>query len=163
MAVAVGAAFGITLEQKPALLAAGAVVAIAMSQLLLQSANAISGGALLLRGLGLSAGVCVAYFTLHALFEMALQGSVLPVSGEVGPFQYALALTVVGVFLALLVLQQVLKHAPAALGDGLYLHLYNGLYIDVYITRLLQRVWPSPMPPPDTPPAPFAPVPSHGG
>jgi NAD(P)H-quinone oxidoreductase subunit 5 len=67
------------------------------------------------------------------------------------------------VFLALLVLQQVLKHAPAALGDGLYLHLYNGLYIDVYITRLLQRVWPSPMPPPDTPPAPFAPVPSHGG
>jgi NAD(P)H-quinone oxidoreductase subunit 5 len=163
MTLAVGAAFAITPDQQPALLAAGAIVAIAVSQLLLQTAAAMSGGALLLRGLGLSAVVSVAYFTLHALFETALQGSVLPVQESAGPFQYVLALAVVGVFFSLLVLQQVLKHAPAALGDGLYLHLYNGLYIDVYITRLLQRVWPSPAPQPGTPPAPFAPVPSHGG
>jgi len=106
--------------------------------------------------------VSVVYFALHHLFELALQGSVLPVQVPAGAFQSALALMVVLVFLALLVLQQVLKHDPAALGEGLYMHLYNGLYIDVYITRMLQRVWPSPTPTPEIQPAPFAPVPSIG-
>lgn len=162
MALLVGAAFGITVGDQPGLLAAGAIVAIAMSQLLLQTAGALSGGAFLLRGLGLSAVVSVAYFALHHLFELALQASVLPVQEPAGAFQSALALMVVLVFLALLVLQQVLKHDPAALGEGLYMHLYNGLYIDVYITRMLQRVWPSPTPTPEIQPAPFAPVPSIG-
>lgn len=163
MAVGVAAAFGITLEEQPALIAAGAIVAIAVSQLLLQTATVMSSGALLLRGLALSGAVSVAYFILHALFEVALQGSVLPAQETAGPFQSALALAMVGVFLALLVLQQVLKYAPATLGDGFYMHLYNGLYIDVYITRLLQRVWPSPVPQPATPTAPFATVTTHGG
>ncbi|AGA91637.1 NADH:ubiquinone oxidoreductase subunit 5 (chain L)/multisubunit Na+/H+ antiporter, MnhA subunit [Thioflavicoccus mobilis 8321] len=162
IAVAVGAAFGVTAEHQPALLAAGAVVAVAMSQLLLQTASLMSGSAFLLRGLGLSTVVSVAYFALHALFETALQGSVLPVQDAAESFQILLALAVVGVFLVLLVLQQVLKYTPASLGDGIYMHLYNGLYIDVYITRLLQRVWPSPPPEPGSPPAPFARVPSTG-
>lgn len=162
MTVGVAAAFGITLAEQPSLVAAGAVVAIAVSQLLLQTAGVMSSAAFLLRGLGLSAAVSVAYFSLHAVFAWAVQGSVLPVQQAAGPFQYALALAVVGVFLGLLILQQVLKHAPAALGEGFYLHLYNGLYIDVYITRWLQRVWPSPTPQPDRPPAPFAKVPSRG-
>ncbi|WP_082922988.1 NADH-quinone oxidoreductase subunit L [Halothiobacillus diazotrophicus] len=163
MTLAVGTAFGITVTGEPALLAAGTIVAIAVTQLLLQSAGAISGGALLLRGLGLSAVVAVAYFTLHALFELLLKGSVLPVQQAPGTFEYALALAVIGVFLALLVLQQLLKHNPAALGEGLYMHLYNGLYIDVYISRLLDRVWPSPRLQPEAEPTPFAPVNSHGG
>ncbi|HKK06689.1 MAG TPA: NADH-quinone oxidoreductase subunit L [Gammaproteobacteria bacterium] len=162
IAVAVGAAFGITVSNQPALIAAGAIVAIAVSQLLLQTAGVIGNAAFLLRGIGLSAAVSVAYFTLHGLFEAAVHGSVLPVQQAAGPFQYALALVVVGVFVALLILQRVLKCAPQALGEGLYLHLYNGLYIDVYITRWLQRVWPSPTPPPHTPPAPFAKVMSQG-
>jgi len=162
-ASAVGGAFGISPAEQPALVAAGAIVAIAVSQLVLQTATVVSSGALLLRGLGLGAAVSLAYFTLHALFTTALQASVLPVQGPAGPLQSALAVAVVGVFFALLVLQQLLKHAPAVLGDGLYMHLYNGLYIDVYITRLLQRVWPSPVPQPDTPPAPFATAPSRGG
>lgn len=160
--VAVGAAFGVTALQEPALLAVSAVVAIAVSQLLLQTAAVTSGGVFLLRGLGLSILITVIYFTLHALFETALHGSVLPVRDAAGPFQFALALLIVLVFLALSVLQQVLKHNPAALGDGLYMHLYNGLYIDVYITRMLQRLWPSPTPIPETEPAPFSPVPPPG-
>jgi NAD(P)H-quinone oxidoreductase subunit 5 len=162
MALAVGAAFGITATEQPALIAAGAIVAIAVSQLLLQTASTLSGGVLALRGLGLGGLVSIAYFILHALFELALRSSVVPVQAAAGPFQYALALAIVLVFLALMVLQQVLRHAPAALGDGFYLHLYNGLYIDVFITRLLQRVWPSPTPPPIIPPAPFATVKSQG-
>lgn len=162
MTLAVGAAFGIGIAGQPALLAAGAIVAIAVSQLMLQTAGALGGGALLLRGLGLSGGVAVAYFTLHALFAALMQGSVLPLQSPPGTFQYGLSAAVIGVFLALLVLQQMLRHNPAALGEGLYMHLYNGLYIDVFITRLLQRVWPSPRPEPIVQPAPFAPVTSRG-
>jgi NAD(P)H-quinone oxidoreductase subunit 5 len=163
IAAVVGAAFGITAGEKPALLAAGAVVAIAMSQLLLQTSSVLSGRAFLIRGLGLTALVSVAYFALHALFETALRGSVLPVPDPTGSLQSALDLALVGVFLALLVLQQLLKYAPKTLGDGIYTHLYNGLYIDVYITRILERVWPSPTPEPESTPAPFAAAPSQGG
>lgn len=156
MAVGVGTFFGITPESQPALIATGTIVAIAISQLLLQTAGVMSNGALLLRGLGLSAVVCIAYFSLHALFQMDLQGSVLYMKDAAGPFQIALACVIVGVFLALLMLQKFLKYAPATLSGGLYMHLYNGLYIDVYITRLLQRIWPSPTSIQGSPPTPFA-------
>ncbi|AUB85034.1 NADH-quinone oxidoreductase subunit L [Candidatus Thiodictyon syntrophicum] len=160
--LAVGAAFGVTAGHQPAHLAAGTVVVIAVTQLLLQMAGVMRGEDFLRRGLALSAVVAVAYFTLHALFDAALQGSVLPVQDADGPFQVWLAQAFVGVFLVLLVFQQVLKQAPAFLGDGIYMHLYNGLYIDVYITRLIERIWPGPLPAPGTPPAPFAPVTSPG-
>ena len=162
MAVAVGVAFGITFEEKPALIAAGAIVAIAVSQLILQSASAVNSSALVLRGLAMSAVVSLSYFALHALFKMALANSVLPALVVADPFHTGLAMVIVGVFLALSLLQQVLKYAPTVLGDGLYMHLYNGLYIDVYITRLLKRVWPSPAIQPGVPPAPFATLTSHG-
>jgi NAD(P)H-quinone oxidoreductase subunit 5 len=162
IALAVGAAFGVTAGHQPALLAAGMVVAIAVTQLLLQMAGVVSGEDFLRRGLGLSAAVSVAYFALHALFDAALQGSVLPMQDAAGPFQIWLAQAFVGVFLVLLVFQQLLKYAPAFLGDGIYMHLYNGLYIDVYITRLIERVWPSPPPESVPPPTPFAPVTSPG-
>lgn len=162
MTVCVGAIFGVTPEAQPALIAAGTIVAIAMSQLLLQTASVMSNGALLLRGLGLSAVVCIAYFSLHALFEMDLQGSVLYIQDAAGPFQIALAFVIVGVFLALLMLQKFLKYAPATLSEGLYMHLYNGLYIDVYITRLLQRIWPSPTPIQSSLHTPFAAEESQG-
>lgn len=161
MTVGVGALFGITPESQPGLIAAGTIVAIAMSQLLLQTASVMSNATFLLRGLGLSAVVCTTYFTLHALFGIVLQGSVLYVQDAAGPFQKVLALVIVGVFLALLMLQKVLKYAPVTLSERLYMHLYNGLYIDVYITRLLQRIWPSPTPMQGNLPTPFAAEKSH--
>ncbi len=161
MTVGVGSVFGITLQSQPALMATGAIVAIAMSQLLLQTVSVMNSGIFVLRGLGLSAVVCTAYFSLHALFEMALQGSVLPLQSAAGPFQNALAALIVGIFLMLLMLQKVLKYAPASLVGGLYMHLYNGLYIDVYITRLLQRIWPSPVS--GSLPTPFAAEKPQGG
>ncbi len=163
MTVGVGAVFGITPEAQPALIAAGTIVAIATSQLLLQTASVMSNGAFLLRGLGLSALVCIAYFSLHALFDIALMGSVLPIRDEADPFQKTLALVIGGIFLALLMLQEFLKYGRVPLVEGLYIHLYNGLYIDVYITRLLQRVWPSPAPIQGSIQTPFAAEKLHGG
>lgn len=144
MTLAVGAAFGITPGEQPALLATGAIVAIALSQLLLQAANLTDDRGLFLRALGLNALVCTAYFALHALFEHALAGSVLPLQVGDSALQAVLIALIVGLFLGLLILQERLKTAPAQQRETLYMHLYNGLYIDVFITRILQRVWPAP-------------------
>jgi len=144
MTLAVGAAFGVSLHEQPALIAAGAIVAIAMSQLLLQAASVTSDREFLLRSLGLAAIVSTAYFALHALFEHALAGSVLPVRDASDVLHSTLAVIVVCVFLALLVAQQRLKQIRSPGGEAVYVHLYNGLYIDVYITRILQRIWPAP-------------------
>ncbi len=162
VAVASGAAFGISPREQPALLATGAIVAIAASQLLLQAASISRDPAFLLRGLGMATAVSFAYFALHAAFDAALRGWVVPVQVTSGNFQAVLGATIIAVFLALFVLQRLLRVAPATLGEAFYLHLYNGLYIDVFITRLLQRAWPTPMPQPEGPPAPFATVPSSG-
>jgi NAD(P)H-quinone oxidoreductase subunit 5 len=162
MAVLAGAAFGISGRDQPALLAGCAIVAIAASQLLLQTSAVMRNAAFLARGVGLAVAVSLAYFALHALFEAAVRASVVPVPPATGLFPYGFAAAIVGVFLALTVLQELLKHSPQTLGDAVYLHLYNGLYIDVFITRLLQRIWPTRMPGPDSPLAPFATVPQHG-
>jgi NAD(P)H-quinone oxidoreductase subunit 5 len=146
----VGAAFGVTPSGQPALLAAGAIVAVALSQLMLQAAQLGDERSLLLRVLGLSTLVCTAYFALHALFEHALEGSVYPLQDEGGALQTALATLIVGLFLGLLVLQHRLKFAAAPQHEALYMHLYNGLYIDVFITRILQRIWPAPATQPRT-------------
>ncbi len=144
MAATVGAAFGVSWQQQPALIAAGAIVAIAMSQLMLQITTMLGNGTAFLRAAELGAVVCVAYFTLHDLFDHALRGSVLPLRDSAAAFQPVLALLAVSAFAGLLLMQQFIKSARSNLRDRLYMHLYNGLYIDVYISRLLQRVWPAP-------------------
>lgn len=141
----VGAVFGVNITQQPTLLVAGAIVAIAVTQLLLQASKLLSNSALLLRAVGLSAVVCTAYFSLHHLFELALSGSVLPVRETGGALQTTLALLIIAVFTGLLLLQQAFKSGRSPLREAIYTHLYNGLYIDVYITRILQRFWPAPL------------------
>jgi len=145
MTVLAAAAFGISLQEQPALIAAGLVVTIAISQLLLQASSFLSDHRFLLRGLGLSALVCTTYFALHRAFEHALVGSVQPVANPAGPLQIGLAALVVAVFVALMVLQVTFSQRRTPLTEAWYVHLYNGLYIDVYMTRWLQRLWPGPI------------------
>jgi NAD(P)H-quinone oxidoreductase subunit 5 len=141
----IGMAFGVSISDQPALLAVGFVIAIAMTQLLLQATSLDSNRTFLLRALGLSVLVCTAYFTLHHGFELALAGSVLPVRTTTGAFELTLVLIIMATFAALLLLQQAFKSGHSRLREVIYVHLYNGLYIDVYITRMLQRIWPAPI------------------
>jgi len=153
----VAAAFGMSLYDQPALIAAGMVVTIAISQLLLQASGNLGSAVFLWRALGLSVLVCAAYFALHAGFEYALAGSVLPLADPAAPLHSALAIAVVAVFVTLLVLQQLLGQMHSNGREALWVHLYNGLYIDVYMTRWLQRFWPAPRP------VSQAKTPIHGG
>jgi len=138
------AAFGITMVEQPALIAASLIVTIAISQLLLQAMSYLSSNAFLLRALGLSVVVCATYFALHGVFEYALLGSVQPVENSSGPLHSGMAALVVVVFIALMLLQSIFSQGRSPLADAWYVHLYNGLYIDVYMTRWLQRMWPAP-------------------
>jgi NAD(P)H-quinone oxidoreductase subunit 5 len=144
MTVGVGTVFGLTINQQPALFAAGAIVAIALTQLLLQAANLNGSGIFVLRAVGLSFIVCTVYFALHHLFELALAGSVLPVRETNEAFEMVLVLLIIAVFTGLLLIQQAFKSGYSPLRQSVYVHLYNGLYIDVYLTRVLQRIWPAP-------------------
>lgn len=146
--VLVSMVFGVSLHDQPALVAAGMVVTIAVSQLLLQASGYLGSAAFLWRALGLSVLVCAAYFALHHGFEYALEGSVMPLADPAAPLHVLLSVAVVAVFVALLVMQQVLNQASTPVREALYVHLYNGLYIDVYMTRWLQRFWPAPVPGP---------------
>ena len=143
MTVGIGAAFGVTLESQPALLALGTIVAVAMTQLLLQSFKAGMGTAFIVRAVGLSALVCTAYFSLHAVFHFMLTTS-LPAERMVdGPAQFTLIGLVMLTFFAILLIQQNLPNlVQYPIARRAYVHLYNGLYVDIPFSRLLQRFWP---------------------
>lgn len=143
MTIGIGAAFGVALEHQPALLALGAIVAVAMTQLLLQSFKAGMGTAFTARAAGLSALICTAYFSLHAAFHFMLATSLPAVRIVNGPTQFALIGLVMLVFLAILLIQQNLPSlAKYPIARRAYVHLYNGLYVDIPFSRLVQRFWP---------------------
>ena len=140
-----GTLFGMNWQQQPALMTSGAIVIIAVTQLLLQITTRVGNTSAMTRGMGISALVCTSYFALHALFERALLGSVVPLPNPTSHAQSVLLVLTMTAFISLLLMQQYLKSSRSSLHERLYLHLYNGLYIDVYITRLLQRIWPAPV------------------
>ncbi len=139
----VAALFDITVQEQPALIAVSAIITIAMSQVILQALKIQSNIGFLLRASAMSAVVCVVYFALHHLFDIAIVNSVLPEIDPVGSFQYSLVILVVLVFIGLQLLQQMFTTLKSPFMNASYVHLQNGLYIDVYITRILQRIWPA--------------------
>lgn len=144
--VAMGMAFGLDVQSQPTLFAAGAVVAIAVSQLLLQGRRHAAGAGFMAQIAGLSIVVAAAYFVLHGLFEYALADSVFPVAQPHSLLMIALTAATVAVFLLLLGFQQMFRFTATPLAEAVYVHLYNGLYIDTVVTRALNRLWPTPSP-----------------
>ncbi len=139
--VAMGAAFGITLANEPALLAIGTIVAVAVAQLLLAG---WTGAALTLRLLAVSVLVTAVYFGLHTLFANLYSGVLAPIPNEASAGQYVLLGLVAAVFIGLSYFQAVLiQRPPAPWLLRLYVHLYNGLYTDLPVERLVYRVWPA--------------------
>ncbi|MHB1676460.1 MAG: NADH-quinone oxidoreductase subunit L [Sulfuriferula sp.] len=140
----IGTAFGVTPKSQPALLAIGVIVVVAMTQLLLQSFKAGMGAIFIVRAAGLSALVCVAYFSLHAAFHFMLATSLPTVRMANGPAQFTLIGLVMLVFFAILLIQQNLPNlAKYPIARRAYVHLYNGLYVDIPFSWLVQRFWPT--------------------
>ncbi|NEV62490.1 NADH-quinone oxidoreductase subunit L [Thiorhodococcus minor] len=142
MALVVGFAFGIDPVAQPALVVTGAIVAVAVAQLILQALALRNDSSLLIRATMIGAGVCVAYFALHAGFEHAIAGSVRPVEDTRAALDMALAVAIPAVFVALLLLQHLFTRLQGPMREALQVHLYNGLYVDILVTRLIARLWP---------------------
>jgi NAD(P)H-quinone oxidoreductase subunit 5 len=142
MAILAGLAFGVSPAEQPALIVTGAIVAVAVAQLLLQALVLDDNAALLLRATAIGAFVCVAYFGLHAGFEHAIAGSVRPMEPGGGSFDILLSIAIVAVFIGLITLQHLFTRLDRPLRQALQIHLYNGLYVDVLVTRLILRLWP---------------------
>jgi NAD(P)H-quinone oxidoreductase subunit 5 len=146
MALLAGLAFGVSPAEQPALIVTGAIVAIAVAQLLLQALVLEDNAKLLLRATAIGAFVCFGYFGLHAAFEHALIGSVRQVE-TAGALDLGLSIAIVAVFLGLITLQHLFTRLHSPLRQAIQAHLYNGLYVDVLVTRLMVRVWPVRRPP----------------
>ncbi len=145
MAIGIGTGFGVTLQQQPTLIAMGVILTVAMTQLLLQALNARTTGTgrLLLRMGGLSALVCVAYFSLHMLFTRMLGASLPADRLQADDIQQGLLGLIVVVFLGLLFVQQALPRIlRKPFWQVAYVYLYNDLYIDVFLTRMVRRFGP---------------------
>lgn len=144
---ALAVATGLEVQAQPALFAVVAIMAIALSQLLLEARRQTDRRSFHLRMLGLSLLLACAYFALHRVFEHVLADSVMPVAEPASPLMIGLSALTVLVFLALLLFQQLFRFTNTPLSKALYVHLYNGLYLDTLVTRGLKRLWPSPSTP----------------
>ncbi len=144
MTLLAGLAFGVDPTHDPALIIAGAIVAIATTQLLLQALVLEDDGPLLIRATAIGALVCLAYFGLHTGFEHAIAGSVHAAEPAGAAFEIAMGLGVITVFVGLLLLQHLFTHVRGPLRQAIQVHLYNGLYVDILVTRLITRLWPAP-------------------
>ena len=143
MTIGIGAAFGVAPQSHPALLAIGTIVAVAMTQLLLQSFKTGMGAAFIARAAALSALVCTAYFSLHSAFDFMLATSLAPVRTVNSPIQFVLIGLIMLVFFTILLIQQNLPNlAKYPIARRAYVHLYNGLYVDIPFSRLVQRFCP---------------------
>ncbi|MFY9975148.1 MAG: proton-conducting transporter membrane subunit [Chromatiaceae bacterium] len=139
---AMGAAWGITLANEPALLAIGTIVSVAVAQLLLTGGAA--GTALTVRLIAVTVLVTAVYFGLHTLFAHVYAPVLDPIPQEASAGQYLLLGVVAIAFIGLSYFQAVLiSRPPAPWLRRLYVHLYNGLYTDLPVERLVYRLWPA--------------------
>lgn len=138
LTVALAALFGISLEHEPAIAALGAILAMALAWLQLQSGVAVDARlALRAAGGGVLAGL--AYFLFQKAFALLLGASV----AHNAPLHPALAALVVALFFLLMLLQILLPHRlHRPRWRAAYVHLSNGLYLDAVFTRLAHRIWP---------------------
>jgi NAD(P)H-quinone oxidoreductase subunit 5 len=138
LTVALAALFGVSLDHEPAIAALGAILAMALAWLQLQSGVTVDARlALRAAGGGVLAGL--AYFLFQKAFALLLGASV----AHNAPLHPALAALVVALFFLLMLVQILLPHRlHRPRWRAAYVHLSNGLYLDAVFTRLAHRIRP---------------------
>jgi NADH:ubiquinone oxidoreductase subunit 5 (subunit L)/multisubunit Na+/H+ antiporter MnhA subunit len=138
------AGFGMLLPQRHSLLVMGAILGLAITQLVSQVWNKgqIGGQRFLWIVVGLSVLAAVAYFALDTLFIVRFS-SLWPATVHQPPsiIQNGLLVLVFAVFAILLLVQQfVPRFLNNPLWQAIYVHLYNNLYIDAVFTQWVRRL-----------------------
>ncbi|MEX1119613.1 MAG: proton-conducting transporter membrane subunit, partial [Terrimicrobiaceae bacterium] len=141
LCVGIGLLFGLSTTKEPGLFVIGSVLVMAITTLLWTSLGSRGGG--ILKSLAVAAGVCIAYFALHHVFTWGLQDS-LPLAVNLsGPLAWAVFALIVIAFLAVFLLQISLPVLQqSALGQRLYVLIFNRFYVNALVNRLLITLWP---------------------
>ena len=141
-AVAVGALFGVTVEERPGHLALGTIVTLGLVQLVASSIDERPSSFVIGITIARAAGVAVAWFSLQWVAERLLADALPPLPAPAGPFELSVIGLVVLSFAALALFQGMLPHR-AAEWHALYVLVASGLYVNTFVTRLMLRLWPS--------------------
>ncbi|MDX1654935.1 MAG: proton-conducting transporter membrane subunit [Candidatus Competibacteraceae bacterium] len=138
--VGVGVLFGVTVQDKPALLALGAILMLGLTHLFAQAMESRPRGYVLGRIAGIAVAVALLYFTLQAGAATWL-ATTLPASPRPDTVTVALMILAVGSF-ALITLLQII--APYRLDRprwrAAYVWIANGLYANALFNRLLSTL-----------------------
>ncbi|PSR29602.1 MAG: hypothetical protein C7B43_08055 [Sulfobacillus benefaciens] len=123
----------------------GIILAVALSHLISSAISQVKSSTLpfLWISIGISALVATLYFLLGSWF-MALFAPVLPEPlSPTGVVQDALLGLIVMVFVALLLIQQMLPRLlKQPVWHAIFVHLYNDLYVDMIFSRWIQKFSP---------------------
>jgi NAD(P)H-quinone oxidoreductase subunit 5 len=145
MTLVVGTVFGVSPETEPGTTVLGGTVVLAVTYLLWNSSGANRGWAERARLAGLALLVCLAYFTVQAIFAHTLAGALPSRTPPAGRLELAVTYGVILLFAGALLIQAGMPgRAGSGLWQRLYVHLYNGLYISAIANRLIERIWPLP-------------------
>jgi len=141
----IGWLLGGELGAKPGLLVLGAILALAVAQILLTAQQTDPGSTRVrMAALRNGAAITVAYFLLAGLFARILEGAVPPGGLEAPAFASLVVGFVLVLFVAAVALQARLPRlAETELGRRLHVHAYNGFYLGTLQNRLVQRLWPA--------------------
>ncbi len=130
--------FGV--RNQPGVVALGTILLFGVVQLLWSTCARPLRFKALARAVGISLGVCAAYFLLHSVAE-SLYGSVVPVDAGQNPL---LAVALLILFGAAMIFQAMLpdrRNDP--LWRRLYVHASNGFYLGTIANVFIERLWPT--------------------
>lgn len=139
----VSAAFGASLTEAPGVFALGAILVMGVTHLVANAIDERPSAFVILRGIGLAAGVAVAYFALQLGAELIMAGSLPEKQALRGPLDLAIVGVVIVLFGAVTLLQNAMPYRMSEpRWRALYVHLFNGLYVNALTNRLVARWWP---------------------
>jgi NAD(P)H-quinone oxidoreductase subunit 5 len=139
----VSLAFGASLTQAPGVFALGAILVMGVTHLVANAIDERPSFFVIIRGVGLAAGVAVTYFALQLGFEHLMTGTLPPKGSVRGPFDLAIVALVIVMFGAVTVLQNTMPYRMHdARWRAMYVHLFNGFYVNAATNRFVQRFWP---------------------
>jgi len=127
----------------PGVFALASVLAMGVTVLLLNAADAPRSPRLYAHVAVLGGGAALAYFLAHKGAAWLLAGVVPDQQSLRSPLDLVVMALVIASFAAVTVLQRLMPHQrDHPLWRAAYVHLRNGLYLDTLLNRLVQRVWP---------------------
>lgn len=137
----IGTLFGIHVTGGAGVLLLGSIFTMALAYMLWNLWSSSHRTSLIFGGLLIASATATAYFTLHAVFEKMLAGSLPAYDPHRTPAEYFVMALVGLAFMAVLILQSQLPTWSATrTGRALYVHASHGFYLGTIFKRLTLAV-----------------------